>query len=63
MRELIANNAEQLDLCLKVLYSENIPFTVKVKEDDELRIIYGVEFDVNDPTYEKLNRRYSMYIS
>lgn len=63
MKTFTARTPEQLDLCLRMLYGEQIEFTVKFKKDSHGKLQYAVGADVDDAAYEKLNRRYQTLIS
>lgn len=63
MKEFIAKNAKQLNLCLRMLYAENVSFAVTVKETDKRKIIYGVSVQVDDETFQQLKEKYRILIS
>ena len=63
MQEILAKNTSQLGLCLKLLYSENVDFTVTVRENEKLKIEYSVIVDVDQKKFEKLKVSYRILIS
>lgn len=63
MQEILAKNTSQLGLCLKLLYSENVDFTVTVRENEKLKIEYSVIVDVDQKKFEKLKVIYRILIS
>ena len=63
MNEFTARNPKQLDLCLRMLYSEKIPFAVTIKETDKLRIEYVIRIETDHQMYEVLKERYRILIS
>ncbi|MCM1363414.1 MAG: hypothetical protein NC215_00320 [Ruminococcus sp.] len=58
MRALLAKNPKQLDLCLRLLYAENIKFTVKVCENEKCKIVYSIYVKANAETFQKLEEKY-----
>lgn len=63
MKEFIARNPKQLDLCLRLLYTECIPFVVTVGETDKRRIIYCIAIDVDERKTDELKEKYRILIS
>ena len=63
MKDLLAKNAKQLDLCLKLLYAEKIGFSLKVREDQKRKIIYSVIVEVADEKFAELEDKYRILIS
>ncbi|MEY8515373.1 hypothetical protein AALC25_00325 [Lachnospiraceae bacterium 29-84] len=63
MKEFIAQNPKQLDLCLKLLYSENLEFIVKVDETEKRKIFYKICVKVEGQMYEELKEKYRILIS
>lgn len=63
MKEFMARNPKQLDLCLRLLYAERVPFIVKVIETDKRKIVYAVSTQVDEQTYEMLREKYRILIS
>lgn len=63
MKEFIAKNPKQLDICLKLLYAEKVGFNVKVKETDKHRIIYEITADTDSRTRELLREKYRILTS
>lgn len=47
MKEFTAKNPKQLDLGLRLLYAEQIGFSVKVCENEKRKIEYGIAVDAN----------------
>lgn len=62
MKELVAKNGKQLEMCLKTLYAEHIPFLVDIRFTDKEKIVYVVSVDVDDKTIEKLKFKYKVMI-
>lgn len=63
MKEFIAKNPKQLDICLKLLYAEKVGFNVKVKETEKHRIVYEITADTDAQTYELLREKYRILTS
>ncbi len=63
MRELTAKNPKQLDLCLKLLYTENIGFSVKVCESTKKKIEYVITVDADEQKVNELQEKYRILIS
>lgn len=63
MKMLYAKNPKQLDICLRLLYAEDINFIVRVKETEQLKIIYHVLIDVDQERFEELKNKYRIMIS
>lgn len=63
MKEFIAKNPKQLDICLKLLYAEKVGFNVKVKETEKHRIVYEIIADTDAQTYELLREKYRILTS
>jgi len=59
----IATNPKQLDLCLKMLYAERIPFSVVVVETTKGKITYHVGIKADEQTCSALNERYRILVS
>ena len=58
MKNFVAVNPKQLDICLRLLYSENVRFHVEVKETNNRKIVYEIMGDADDETVEKLLEKY-----
>lgn len=63
MREFVAKNPKQLDICLKLLYAERIKFSVRVSENTKKKIEYHISADATDEKVEKLQKQYRILIS
>ncbi len=63
MKDFIAMNAKQLDLCLKMLFAEGIEPAVKTLRNGKGKIYYRIGVNIDDATYNKLSERYSIMIS
>lgn len=62
MKSFIAKNPKQLDLCLKLMYTEDVKFTVEVTQIKR-KIIYVIYASVTDHEGESLERKYNVLIS
>ncbi len=58
MKELIAKNPKQLDICLRLLYAEKIGFTVHVHETNKKKIYYGVAIHTDEETQAAIEEKY-----
>ena len=63
MKEFMAKNPKQLDLCLRLLYSEQVPFAVTVEETDKRKIVYCITIKVEDEKVKELEEKYRILIS
>jgi hypothetical protein len=63
MNVLEARNPRQLDLCLRLLYTENMEFSVTVKETEKRKIIYMINVIGERQIYEALREKYRILIS
>ena len=63
MNELMATNAKQLDICLKLLYAEHVDFDVSVYETEGKKVAYKVTVDAETQTVEELREKYRILIS
>ena len=63
MKELMAKNPKQLDICLRLLYAEHVNFFVNIHETNNGKIVYGVSVNVDDETKSKLEEKYRIMIS
>lgn len=63
MKTFIAKNPKQLDLCLKLMYMENIRFTVTVTQPSKHKIVYEVYASIDGDDGEALERKYNVLIS
>lgn len=63
MQVFTAKNPKQLDLCLKLLYSERVGFSVSVRESTKKKIEYAVTVQADEQTIEKLREKYRILIS
>ncbi|MCC8159746.1 MAG: hypothetical protein LIO53_00250 [Oscillospiraceae bacterium] len=58
-----AKNPKQLDLCLRMLYSEHMVFSVRVVETDKKKIAYEIQVNADNNTAEMLKEKYRILIS
>lgn len=58
MKELIAKNPKQLDICLRLLYAEKIGFTVHVHESNKKKIYYGISITVDAKKQAEIEEKY-----
>jgi len=63
MDRFIATNPKQLDLCLKMLYAEKMPFSVVVVETTKGKITYHIGISSDAQTFELLLERYRILVS
>lgn len=63
MKTFIAKNPKQLDLCLKLMYVENIRFTVAVTQPSKHKIIYEIYASVDGTEGDILEKKYNVMIS
>ena len=63
MNEFEAKSPRQLDLCLRMLYAENVQFSVRIKENDKGKLMYVIGVKVDEHEYIKLREKYRILIS
>ncbi len=63
MKTFLAKNPKQLDICLKMLYSEHVTFTVMIKETEKKRIEYDIIANTDEEVIDKLLEKYRILIS
>ena len=63
MREFVAKNPKQLDICLKLLYAERVGFSVEVCENTKRKIEYKALVDVQEQRFNELLEKYRILIS
>ena len=65
MTTMIAKNKNQLDLCLRLLYKEDVSYTVIVSETDDSKrkIYFNVKVIGNEQLVMNLVERYRIMIS
>lgn len=63
MRAFLAGNPKQLDLCLKLLYAENVGFSVAVQESAKRKIEYSISVEVSEQKFDELWKKYRILIS
>ncbi len=63
MYDFVARNGKQLTVCLKLLYMEKVPYTVKVEEDNKGKVIYIVEVNLEQKQLAELREKYRVMIS
>lgn len=62
MKVLIAKNPKQLDLCLRLLYAENIRFMVEVIKNDKQKVMYEICVNIDGEAFKKLENKYRTLI-
>ena len=63
MKEFRAKNPKHLDLCLKLLYAEQIGFSIKVCENIKKKIEYAITVDADEQKVCELQEKYRILIS
>lgn len=63
MRTFLARNPKQLDLCLKLLYSEGLSFSVRVVESAKRKIEYEVGISVDEHRMTELEEKFRILVS
>lgn len=63
MRYFLAKSPKQLDICLRLLYAERIPFKVDVVETDRKRIVYHVTAMTDEERIIQLEDMYRILTS
>jgi hypothetical protein len=63
MKEFEARNPKQLDLCLRLLYAENVTFTVRITETEKRKIVYMINVNADNQVHEALREKYRILIS
>ncbi len=63
MKTFIAKNPKQLDLCLKLMYTEKVQFKVVVTQTAKLKIVYRIDALVDGYVADELERKYNVLIS
>lgn len=63
MKEFIAKNPKQLDICLRLLYAEKVHFSVVVKETEKHKIEYRIGVHADEKTVESLREKYRILTS
>jgi len=58
MKALLARNPKQLDLCLRLLYSEGVGFTVSIVENEKRKIMYSIYVNADQDIFDKLEEKY-----
>lgn len=61
--EFTAKNPRQLDICLRMLYSEKIGYSVRISETDQRKIIYLIGISEDAEIVEMLQERYRIMTS
>lgn len=62
MYMFIAKNDKQLGLCLKLLYSEHIDYSVDLELTKKDRVIYKIWVDISSDAYSELESKYRILI-
>jgi hypothetical protein len=63
MKEFTAKNPKQLDICLRMLYAENLHFVVRVIETEKGKILYTIGIRAKLSKYQELSERYRILTS
>jgi hypothetical protein len=63
MKEFEARNPKQLDICLRLLYAENVSFSVRITETEKRKIVYMIGVQAEDQVCEVLREKYRILIS
>ena len=63
MKGLEAKNSKQLDICLRMLYSEKVRFIVEVRETNKQKIVYWIGAIVDEQKFKALKEKYRILIS
>lgn len=63
MNTLYAQNPKQLDICLRLLYAENIKWIVNIYEDNKNRIRYMVDVQADEALFNTIREKYRILIS
>ena len=58
MKELIARNPKQLDLCLRLLFAEGIQFQVRLFKTEKGKVLYGITLLTDDKTASIVEEKY-----
>ena len=58
MQEFIIRGAQPLDRCLKMLFSNSVPFHVRVFQDEKEHIVYRVIVCVSNRKFDELFEMY-----
>ena len=58
MKELIARNPKQLDLCLRLLFAEGIQFQVRLFKTEKGKVLYGITLLADDKTASIVEEKY-----
>lgn len=63
VNKMYAKNPKQLDICLKLLYAEQVRWIVDVVEGNKGKIIYQISVNVEDDIFDVLKEKYRILIS
>lgn len=63
MKKFIAKNPKQLDICLKLMYMENVRFSISVTQPSKRKIVYEVYASIDGIAGDDLERKYNVLIS
>ncbi len=63
MKTFIAKNPKQLDLCLRLMYSEGVDFKVRVVQTMKFKIVYQIDAWIDGDKANELERKYMILIS
>lgn len=62
MKDLLAKKPSELAICLKLLYLNSIPYSVRLKEING-KIVYLIEMDADEDIERQLAEAYRVMIS
>lgn len=63
MNGFMAKNPKQLDLCLRLLYAERIPFIVDIIENNKKKLVYVITAKADEQKIEELKEKFRILIS
>jgi hypothetical protein len=63
MHSFRARNPRQLDICLRMLYADGIPFHVRIEENERQRIEYVISIHSDEDAFLTLLERYRILVS
>ena len=63
MKTFLARNPKQLDLCLRLLYSERLIFSFRVVESAKKKIEYEIGVQAPEEKINELAEKYRILIS
>ena len=63
MKTFVARNAKQLDLYLRLIHMEELPFTVNVVKNDKQKIVYEISVEADQQKLELLSDKIQVFTS